>query len=159
VRVDALDRYRSRTSFLQAKASSDVAELAAGPLGLAIGAEGRRESFSTQLDPLILAGDIAGSGTAGTADAAAARTVTAAFVELGWPVMPGIVQLAARNDRYSDFGSSASPKVAVRWPAKACLRARQVAAFAASLQQSASRAPNWPKVLRIDPLPGHPVAR
>jgi iron complex outermembrane receptor protein len=123
VRVDALDRYRSRTSFLQAKASSDVAELAAGPLGLAIGAEGRRESFSTQLDPLILAGEIAGSGTAGTADAAAARTVTAAFVELGWPVVPGIeLQLAARNDRYSDFGSSTSPKVAVRWqPAKSVL--------------------------------------
>ena len=123
VKTDALDRYEGRSSFVQAKASSELVQLSEGPLALAVGIESRRESFSTQLDPLTLAGDIAGTPGAGTADAAASRNVGAAFVEFNWPAAKGLeIQLAARYDRYSDFGSNTSPKVALRWqPAKAVL--------------------------------------
>ena len=139
VKTDALDRYEGRVNFIQAKASSDLVRLANGPLALAIGIERRRESFSTALDPLTLAGDLSSTGSAGTANAGAARTVDAAFVEFNWPAAKGIeLQLAARYDRYSDFGSSTSPKIALRWqPAKtALLRASVGRGFLApSLQQ------------------------
>ena len=122
VRTNALERYEGRTAFVQAKASSELARLANGPLALAIGIERRRESFATELDPLRLAGDLAGSG-GGTFDASAARSVSASFVEVNWPAALGVeVQLAARRDDYSDFGSSISPKIAARWqPVKSVL--------------------------------------
>jgi iron complex outermembrane receptor protein len=123
VKADTLDRYRSSATFVQAKASTELAALAHGPLALATGIERRRERFATALDPLTLSGDNAGSTGEGTTDAAGARSVTAAFVELNWPAARGLeLQLAARHDRYSDYGSSTSPKLALRWqPTRAAL--------------------------------------
>jgi iron complex outermembrane receptor protein len=120
VRAERTDRYTGRSRFVQAKASTEVAQLEHGPLALAIGAERRRESFATALDPLTLGGEINGVSVS---DSSAARGVGAVFAEVNWPLAKGLeAQLAARHDRYSDFGSSTSPKVALRWrPAPALL--------------------------------------
>jgi iron complex outermembrane receptor protein len=119
-KVSYTDRYAGRSRFVQAKATTELTPLAHGPLALAIGAERRRESFATALDPLSLAGEINGVTQA---DASAQRGVGALFAELNWPVAARVeVQLAARHDRYSDFGSRTSPKIALRWqPTKALL--------------------------------------
>lgn len=120
VKAAYVDRWAGRGRFVQAKATTALTQLAHGPLALAVGAERRRESFATALDPLTLSGDINGVTQS---DSSAARNVGAAFAELNWPVASGVeVQLAARHDRYSDFGSNTSPKVALRWqPSKALL--------------------------------------
>ncbi len=120
VEAEFTDRFTGRSRFAQTKATTELAQLAHGPLALALGVERRRESFATALDPLSLAGEINGVTQA---DSSAARSVGAAFAEVNWPAAAGIeVQFAARHDRYSDFGSSTSPKVALRWqPAKALL--------------------------------------
>jgi iron complex outermembrane receptor protein len=127
--VDALNRYRGGSTYLMAKASRDLAELANGPLALALGAESRRESWSTDLDPLTLLGDNGSSSNLGVENARAARRVSAAFVELNWPAARGLeFQIAARHDRYSDYGSSTSPKLALRWQPRAGVLLRASAA-------------------------------
>ena len=120
VKAEFSDRTSGRSQFVQAKATTELAQLDHGALALAIGAERRRESFATALDPLTLAGDI--NGVSET-DVSLARGVGAVFAEINWPAAASLeVQLAARHDRYSDFGSSTSPKVALRWqPDKALL--------------------------------------
>jgi iron complex outermembrane receptor protein len=116
VTADAEDRYRGGSDFVLAKASTDVARLAHGPLALATGVELRRETWRTRLDPLTLSGDIGSANNLGTDDAAAQRRVDAAFVELNWPLAPRLeLQIAARHDRYDDYGASTSPKLALRW--------------------------------------------
>jgi len=102
------------TSLVNAHASREIANLPAGPLALAIGAEVRRERLSYDWDPEVLAGNtplgdqlkaISGS-----------RSVTSLFAELAVPVLRGLdAQLAMRFDDYSDFGSTTNPKLALRW--------------------------------------------
>jgi iron complex outermembrane receptor protein len=123
LRMNALDRYLGTTGFMQGKATTDLAQLAHGPLQFALGVEHRRDRFSTALDTLTLAGEIGATSGAVTSDSAGRRSVDAAFAELLWPLLPGVeAQFAARRDRDSDFGSATSPKVAIRWqPAKGLL--------------------------------------
>lgn len=120
VKAEFTDRFAGRSGFVLVKGTTELTPLEHGPLALAIGAERRRESFATALDALNLAGEINGVSQA---DSAASRTVRALWAEVNWPAAAGVeVQLAARQDRYSDFGSNTSPKVALRWqPAKALL--------------------------------------
>jgi iron complex outermembrane receptor protein len=120
VKAEFTDRTTGRSRFVQAKATTELAQLDHGPLALAIGAERRRESFATDLDPLTLSGDLNGVSQA---NMSMARGIGAVYAEVNWPAAAGLeLQLAARHDRYSDFGSSTSPKVALRWqPAKALL--------------------------------------
>jgi iron complex outermembrane receptor protein len=112
--------YDGRNQFVHGKATTELTRLQHGPMALAIGAERRRESFATALDPLVIAGEINGVSQA---DSSATRGVGAVFAEVNWlPAADLEVQLAARHDRYSDFGSTTHPKVAVRWrPAKAIM--------------------------------------
>lgn len=116
VKTDVLDRARTRASFVLAQASRALARLPQGSLELALGVEARRESYATELDPLTLSGDIASNPSVGTGDALAHRRAWAVYAELSWPLARGLeLQLAARNDHYSDFGGSTSPRLALRW--------------------------------------------
>jgi iron complex outermembrane receptor protein len=121
--TDIADRWRGASAFVQAQSSTDLVALAHGPLQLAVGTEFRRDRWSTRLDPLTLAGDIGSTANLGTADVDARRRVAAAYAEVNWPAAPGLeLQLAARHDSYSDYGSSTSPKLALRWqPAQSWL--------------------------------------
>lgn len=115
----------------------DLLSLPAGGLGIAIGAEVRRETQMDDRDANLdgtftfvdmVSGDTNLSNVSAVSpnpDTKGDRTVGAAFVEFAIPlVSPDMnipfvygldVQLAGRYEDYSDFGSVAKPKVAVAW--------------------------------------------
>ncbi|MEQ1517700.1 MAG: TonB-dependent receptor, partial [Usitatibacteraceae bacterium] len=97
------------------KGSSEFGSLPGGPIGVALGAEFRKDSIVIQPDAHVAAGNIVGLG-ASFSDGA--RNVSSAYVEAVLPVTRTLeATLAARYDRYSDFGSSSNPKIGLKWKA------------------------------------------
>ena len=104
---------KTSTTSIDVRASREFGQLPGGPMGVAVGADYRRESFKTVPDALVEAGEIS---TLGTSSADGKRNVSAVFVELSAPVLPGLeTQFAGRVDSYSDFGSKFTPKVGFKW--------------------------------------------
>ncbi len=91
-----------------------------GPVAMAAGFEHRREEIEERPEEVLYTGDILGGSGELPPTTNSDRTITSAFVELSVsPIANVEVQLAARYDRFSDFGSTVNPKVALRWnPAK-----------------------------------------
>lgn len=107
---------------LYANANLDLFEMGGGVSAVAFGAEHRREDYADIYDSLSEAGVVAGS--AGNS-AAGAREIYAAYAEWLFPVLDSFdLTLAARYDRYSDYGSDVSPKVSMRWQPLASLTLR-----------------------------------
>jgi iron complex outermembrane receptor protein len=107
------DQGTTSTSSLDVHGSKELTRLAGGPLGLAMGVELRRESFTSTPDPLVAAGALS---VLGASSADGNRNISALFAELSAPVFKTVeTSLAARVDRYSDFGSAVTPKAAVKW--------------------------------------------
>jgi iron complex outermembrane recepter protein len=103
----------SRLDAIDAKASTDLMQLAHGPLSLAVGAEWRHESMFETPDPLLTNGTVYNRSIV---DIEGARSAAAAFFEINVPAFKSFeANLAARYDRYSDFGSAVSPKGAFKW--------------------------------------------
>lgn len=86
-------------------------QLQGGNLGLAFGAQWRYEA---QDDPDLNPNDsFQGLGIAHTIGH---RSVAAVFAEVDAPVLPSLdVDVSAREDHYSDFGSAFSPKLGMKW--------------------------------------------
>ncbi|AKS43138.1 TonB-dependent receptor plug domain-containing protein [Wenzhouxiangella marina] len=104
-------RYVSRQAYAQA--STDLFDMAAGPVGFAFGAEYRDENYKDIYDDLQANGNITGS--AGNS-AFGARDQWAVFAEAAFPILDTLeLSVAARYDDYSDFGDAFSPKVALRY--------------------------------------------
>lgn len=138
----------------------DVFTLPAGPVGAAAGVEFRRETFVDDRDKRLdgtvkytnpISGLVYGTdvmGASGSPDVKGQRDVTSAYIELAIPVVsPDMaiplveeisVQLAARDEYYSDFGNVLKPKAAVLWKVGAGFALR------GSISQS-FRAPNLPQ--------------
>ncbi len=96
-----------------ANAAWDLFETKAGPVQWAIGGEYREVKYQDLYDSLSEAGVIGGS--AGNS-AGGSRDVTSFFIETFIPVTENFeIQLAGRNDDYSDYGSDFSPKASFRW--------------------------------------------
>jgi iron complex outermembrane recepter protein len=93
------------------KATHDIVQLPGGPLAVALGAEGRYEA---QADPALNPnGSVQGLGIAQTAGT---RRVEAAYFEFGVPVIKQLnIDLSARYDHYSDFGSAFTPKAGFKF--------------------------------------------
>jgi iron complex outermembrane receptor protein len=113
------------------KATRDLAPLPGGPLALAVGIETRRETVDAPPHPLMAQADIVGlSYTAVSGD----RGVAAIYAEVAAPLTRALeLQAAVRTDRYSDYGRSTTPKLALRYafsPAYA-VRASLAAGFRA----------------------------
>jgi iron complex outermembrane receptor protein len=103
----------SKLSFADAKVSSEIAQMPAGPVGFAAGIEFRRESLADRPDALITSGAVLGQG--GTATDGS-RNSNAQFAEVSVPLAKNLeAQVAIRRDDYSDFGSKTSPKVGLKW--------------------------------------------
>jgi iron complex outermembrane receptor protein len=106
---------RESTGFTQSidvRGVRQLAELAGGALGLALGVEARRESLNDMQTPIAfdVLDDIPAAPKAGS------RHVQAAYAEIVAPVLKGLeLQVAARVDHYSDFGTAFSPKAAIRF--------------------------------------------
>lgn len=97
------------------KGTSEFGSLAGGPIGVAAGAEFRKDSIVIKPDQNIAAGNIVGLG-ASFSDGS--RNVSSAYLEAALPVTHALeATLAARYDRYSDFGSSTNPKIGLKWKA------------------------------------------
>lgn len=96
-----------------ANATFDLFKLAGGTSRLFVGAERRKEVYQDIYDSLSEAGVVLGS--AGNS-AAGGRKVTAIGAELVMPFTRQLeATLAARREKYSDYGSDFSPKASVRF--------------------------------------------
>jgi len=103
------------TSSVDVHGNRELFALPGGPLAIAVGAEYRREKFDAAPDPLFTDGSIQLIGMTG---ASGSRSVAAAYGELSAPVLKSVeLSLAARSDRYSDFGSAFTPKAGAKWSA------------------------------------------
>jgi iron complex outermembrane receptor protein len=96
---------------------NNLFKMGGGQAAMVVGAERRTEKYADIYDSLSEAGVIEGSaGNSAGGD----RKVTSLYSELLLPVSKQIeVSLAARYEKYSDYGSDLAPKASVRWqPAK-----------------------------------------
>jgi outer membrane receptor protein involved in Fe transport len=164
IRSFLVEVYRiSKTSLATADAKVSnprLFALPAGGVGFAAGVEVRRETYEddrdARLDGTTTYTDVVTGRTFGTdilgaspaPDVKARRTIASAFLEFAVPVIspemniPLVravdLQLAARNEHYSDFGNVLKPKVAASWDLFEGFRLRS------SWSQS-FRAPNLPQ--------------
>lgn len=94
--------------------SKELFKLPAGPLAAAVGLDLRKEDFRFN-EPGFNNLGINGVSAPAAQDKVS-RDIRAVFTELNVPIVKGLeAQLAVRYDRYSDFGSTTNPKVALRW--------------------------------------------
>jgi iron complex outermembrane recepter protein len=99
----------SSVTSLDFKASRELMTLAGGPLGLALGAEIRREEAEDPGVPGTETGSIVGLGYS---KFAMDRDIYAVYGEVVAPVTKWLeVNAALRWDDYSDFGSTVNPKI------------------------------------------------
>jgi iron complex outermembrane recepter protein len=93
--------------------SRELFALPAGPLAAAVGFDVRKETFEFRDQSGTEA--IIGAGSP-AALPKVDRDIKAVFAELNVPIVKNLeAQLAVRHDRYSDFGNTTNPKVALSW--------------------------------------------
>ncbi|GAB2842658.1 TonB-dependent receptor [Pseudoduganella ginsengisoli] len=103
----------TNTSSVDLHANRELFALPGGPLSISLGTEFRREAFDANPDTRFTDGSIQLIGMTGSNGS---RTVSAFYGELSAPVLKSVeLSLAARTDRYSDFGSAFTPKAGVKW--------------------------------------------
>jgi len=103
----------AKTTQIDLKVSREVGKLEGGPIGVAFGVEARRESINLEPTSGTDRGNIIGLGYSAYEGS---RTVIAAFAEGNFPVTKRIeLSAALRADRYSDAGTSVTPKLGVKW--------------------------------------------
>jgi iron complex outermembrane recepter protein len=145
------EKMLSLLSTADAKVSGELAQFESGPLGLAMGTGITFQRFEDKADDLTVNGQVFGSaGSKGEGQ----RNTTALFSELSVPVTSKLeLQLAARYDNYSDFGSSTNPKVALAYrPAEELLlRASAGTGFKAPQMQDMYRAESRGAEVIMDP--------
>ncbi|MDC8757258.1 TonB-dependent receptor [Janthinobacterium fluminis] len=107
--------FKSGVQQIDGKISGELMNLPAGPVGLAVGAEARREYLETNPDPLTVAGELYHMATA-SPGFKNSRRVQSIYGEATIPLFKSLeAQLAARFDHYSDYGNSTTPKVGLKW--------------------------------------------
>src|SRR6185312_5423360 len=109
--------FKSKTSVtsLNGRVSRELAQLPAGPLAAAAGAELRRETFEYDPAAAVQTGDIAGQG-GNQLPESATRSVESAYLEFDATLLKGLeLDVAGRYDHYQGIGSTANPKVPLRW--------------------------------------------
>ncbi len=104
----------NKVDFVDARVTKDLAQLPAGPLAAAFGAEYRKEkSFFVATDITAVLGSL---GIDPDSDTSGGRDVTAVFTEFGIPIFRSLeATLAVRYDKYSDFGNTTNPKIGLRY--------------------------------------------
>ena len=112
-RINFPRKAESTLSFIDTKASTTIAQGPGGPIGLALGAEFRREALADIPAEVAQQGQILGQGITKTD---ASRSNFSSFAELSIPWKKvAEVQLALRHDRYSDYGNSTTPKIGAKF--------------------------------------------
>lgn len=112
--TDTFEGARSRDQTADLLVTSSAFQLSDRPLNLAVGAQLRHMELDEMLDPLSLAGQVAG-GRVGT-EIHADRDVWSLFGELVVPLHESAeLQFAVRHEHYDDFGGTTDPKIAASW--------------------------------------------
>ena len=108
----------TKSTSLDFKATRELFQLPGGMMGIALGAEYRKEETNSQSTPYTDINDIVGLGYSASQGS---RNVKALYAELAAPVMKELeLQFALRSDDYSDYGRSTTPKVGFKFtPASA----------------------------------------
>lgn len=109
---------KARNTGIDMRLTREVMQLPAGPLGVAIGAEARRErsDFLLQRGPLDQMMISRASGLVAAKDTYGERSMSAVFTEANIPVTKALeMQVAARYDRYNDAGNTFNPKIGFRY--------------------------------------------
>jgi len=97
------------------KGSSEIWQLPAGPLALAIGGEARQDKLDQTPNAVLGTGDVSGFG-GDFQPVNQSRKIWAMFAELSVPIVKTLEgTVAVRHDHYSDIGSTTNPKVSLRW--------------------------------------------
>lgn len=137
LRLSTLRPAEAGLTTVDASATRELLQLPAGPLGIAVGAQWRREKMDSHTSTAVLSGTelrpainiIDGE-----------RDVAALFAELSAPLARDLtLNLAGRADRYDDFGRAFSPKASVRWQPQSWLLLRGTAS-------RGFRAPSLPEI-------------
>jgi iron complex outermembrane receptor protein len=122
LRVDDVARKsQGSTSGLDLKVTGTLAELPGGDLGVAFGAELRREEQKFTPSALLVSNNIGGDRDgSGTSPALVAtkfdRKIVSAYGELSAPVTPELeIQAALRGDHYEGVGKTFNPKLGIRY--------------------------------------------
>jgi iron complex outermembrane receptor protein len=104
----------NKVDFADFRVTKDLFQMAAGPVAAAFGTEFRKEkSFFEATDITAQLGSL---GIDPDSDTKGDRDVTALFAEFNFPILRNLeLTLAARHDRYSDFGNTTNPKVGLRY--------------------------------------------
>ena len=125
----------SELKFIDTRGSTEFGKLPGGPVGLALGIEYREEKLKDRPAEAAASGDILGQGITATDGS---RDSTAIYGELALPITRMLdAQLALRYDKYSDYGSSTTPKVGLKFRPTSTLLMRA----------------NWGKGFRAPTLP------
>ena len=114
---DTVRRARGTMDSVDMKLSRGLTTLDGGDLGLALGAELRRERSVFKPSALLLSDNILGDSTpfdgSSTDDA---RNVGAVYGELQAPITKQLeLQFAVRHDHYQGVGSTTNPKIGAKW--------------------------------------------
>ncbi|MEO7742088.1 MAG: TonB-dependent receptor [Usitatibacter sp.] len=95
-------------------ASGEIMRLPGGPLALAAGFDYRKETY--EFIVTNSSGNVIGDIPSDTPQSKVERKVTAFYGELSVPIIKALeLTLAARHDKYSDFGNTTNPKASVAW--------------------------------------------
>ena len=98
------------------KLANTVYDLPSGPVAVAFGVEGRRESLEQSNSDFIVSGNVLGGGGAVPSLPPVHRTVWSLFGEVNVPIVKSLeANVAVRYDHYSDFGGTTNPKITLRW--------------------------------------------
>ena len=130
VQVDVFRKTETTLGMWDLKFSNpEIFQMPAGPAGMLIGTEVRRESFKDDRDPRLdgtidftdyeddsypFTSDVVGSSP--TPDGAGDRVTTSLFAELQLPILESLdVQIAGRFEDFSDIGNTTVGKFAFGW--------------------------------------------
>ncbi|WP_269531416.1 TonB-dependent receptor [Chitinimonas sp. BJYL2] len=122
LRVDDVARKsEGTTSGIDGKVTGSLGQLEGGDIGIAIGAELRRETQKFTPSELLVSnnigGDRDGSGTSPKLVATSyGRNIASAYTEINAPFSKALeIQAALRADHYEKVGNSVNPKLGLRW--------------------------------------------
>ncbi len=100
---------------VDAKASRELFKLPAGAVGLAVGAEFRKESLDVAPSDANAQFLVSGFGAPGV-PLTANRNVTSGYAEVNVPVTKALeLDAAVRYDNYQRVGSTTNPKLSAKW--------------------------------------------
>ncbi|MCY4746370.1 TonB-dependent receptor [Pelomonas sp. UHG3] len=107
---------KGTTMVLDAKVSRELMKMDGGMAAIAMGIDLRREKADDKPTNIEYSKGSHIGGEGSVPATSASRSISAIYSELSMPVLKGFeVAVAARYDKYSDFGGSFNPRVALRY--------------------------------------------